>query len=196
MDRREVLKTSILFGGYALSASTVSAILQACKRAAGADWTPVFLSSSQAAVLSEMAETIIPHTGDSPGAKDVGVPQLIDVMLSKYIAPEQAEKVREGLDTFDQQCREAKGKSFIELSAEERLEYLNAVNHDAITRDRERTVPDPEYYPFFLNLKGSIISAYFSSEEVGTKVLAYDPLPGEYIACAPLSELGGRQWSI
>jgi len=40
------------------------------------------------------------------------------------------------------------------------------------------------------------ISAYKGSEYIGENVLAYLPVPGEYIACDDLQTLtGGKAWS-
>ncbi len=39
------------------------------------------------------------------------------------------------------------------------------------------------------------IWAYFTSEEIGENVLSYDPIPGKYEPCKPLSEVGNK-WSL
>jgi hypothetical protein len=46
-------------------------------------------------------------------------------------------------------------------------------------------------------LRSLTILAYKSSELIGTEVLAYLPVPGEFIPCGDLEELtGGRLWSL
>jgi hypothetical protein len=36
-----------------------------------------------------------------------------------------------------------------------------------------------------------------TSEEIGKKVMAYDPIPGGYVGCESLEELtGGKAWSL
>ena len=49
----------------------------------------------------------------------------------------------------------------------------------------------------FLNsLKNITIMAYVTTEEIGERVLAYDPVPGAYY-CGDLQELtGGKSWSL
>ncbi|MDA0950815.1 MAG: gluconate 2-dehydrogenase subunit 3 family protein, partial [Bacteroidetes bacterium] len=44
--------------------------------------------------------------------------------------------------------------------------------------------------------RGMVIDAYKSSEYVGENVLAYLPVPGEYVACDDLETLtGGVAWA-
>ena len=51
-------------------------------------------------------------------------------------------------------------------------------------------------YTFANELRDLATWAYKSSEKVGEEVLAYLPIPGEYIACGDLQELtGGKAWS-
>ena len=56
---------------------------------------------------------------------------------------------------------------------------------------------DVACYAFASNIRGMATWAYKSSEYIGEEVLAYLPLPGEYIACADVNELTqGRAWSL
>lgn len=202
MDRREAIKRAALLSGYALSASTISAVMQGCKAdSAGdlsGDWTPSYLTEDEAVLVAEIGETILPHTDDSPGAKDVNVHQFIDLMLADYVDPEDQENYRQGLQQFSEACREANGgKDFVALTPEERLTYLTTVNQEAISGERSENGPAAEYLPFFITLKQAVFTGYFTSEAVGTEVLAYDPIPGEYQSCAPLEEVSaGRVWAL
>ena len=52
-------------------------------------------------------------------------------------------------------------------------------------------------YEFAGNIRGMATWAYKSSEYIGEEVLAYLPIPGEYVACGDLEELTqGRDWSL
>ncbi len=200
MDRREALKRTFLLTGYALSAGTVSAVMQGCKAdtTLSGDWTPAFLSQEQASLIAEIAETILPRTEDSPGAKDVKVHQFIDLMLKDYVSEAEQEMYQKGMEEFDALCKEVNnGRSFVDLSPEQRLEHLTMVDKEAVLEERNREESDPEYFPFYLVLKQAVIAGYFSSEAVGTEVLAYDPIPGEFVNCSPVEEIsGGRVWSL
>ena len=43
---------------------------------------------------------------------------------------------------------------------------------------------------FLTQIRGAVITAYFTSEEVCKNVTHYDPVPGAYVVCAPTSEIG------
>jgi len=48
-------------------------------------------------------------------------------------------------------------------------------------------------YPFFLRLKQMTLAGYFSSKLVGEEVTNYDPVPGVYKGCIPLSEVKNKR---
>ena len=87
MDRREALKRTAWIMGGAVSAPAIMGILKGCAAKPTIDWTPVFLSSDQGVLVSQVAEIIIPKT-DTPGAKDVGVPGFIDQILKECYSKE------------------------------------------------------------------------------------------------------------
>jgi gluconate 2-dehydrogenase gamma chain len=72
MNRREALKQTTLILGYAVSAPVAAAMLNGCKAKPQLNYKPVFFDEEQAALLAEIAETILPKTS-TPGAKDAGV---------------------------------------------------------------------------------------------------------------------------
>ncbi len=81
MKRRDALRNTALILGYAVSATTVTAVLNGCTSestsataAAKAASGPEFFTSDEFALISELTETILPETS-SPGAKSVGVPE-------------------------------------------------------------------------------------------------------------------------
>ena len=52
-------------------------------------------------------------------------------------------------------------------------------------------------FTFATNVRDMATWGYKSSEYIGEEVLAYLPVPGEYIACGDLDELsGGKAWSL
>ena len=80
MDRREALKRTAWIMGGAVSAPAHMGILKGCAAKPTIDWTPVFLSSDQGTLISQVAEIIIPKT-DTPGAIVVCVDWFIDQIL-------------------------------------------------------------------------------------------------------------------
>ena len=193
MDRREALKRTALLTGYALSASTVAAVLNGCQSEVKGepDWEPTFLSKEQGATVAELAECIFPKT-DTPGAKDAGVHEFIDIMLAKYSKEEDQMFFMRGLEEIATSAQEAHQKAFVDLSAEEQTSLLQGIYET----DKARIAAGEKgFKSFFMNFRQSVIAAYFTSEKIGEEVLSYLPIPGEYIGCMPLEEVGNA-WSL
>src|SRR5438105_405445 len=136
IDRREALKKTAWIMGAAVSASTVAAFLQSCKSAPDLNYKPVFFNEDQAKIVSELAETIIPKT-DTPGAKDVGVPNFIDMMLKDCYKEDDQKSFLEGLSKFDAEAKAAYGDSFIYLKDDQKLEYVKKANEAAVTETKK-----------------------------------------------------------
>jgi hypothetical protein len=50
---------------------------------------------------------------------------------------------------------------------------------------------------YLKNVREMGIWAWKTSEQIGENVLWYDPIPGQYIACGPVEELGnGKAMSL
>lgn len=165
-------------------------------------WTPQFIPSDLVDMVAEIAETILPRT-DTPGAKDVNVHHFLDAAWNLFYKPEERAHIKKGLMAFDAECKDATGKIFMDLSAEERLAHLQSVDAEAKTKsgeafwgvpeEEENTKKEPirqepaespvRLQPFWNYVKGNTLYAYFNSEEVGENVLTYDPVPGEAIGC-------------
>ena len=56
-------------------------------------------------------------------------------------------------------------------------------------------VKDEGEVAFYRQFKGLVLFGYFSSEAVGKNVLNYDPVPGKFVGCMPLSEVGSA-WTL
>ena len=68
MNRREALQRAGLVLGYAVSAPVLAGIMNGCKAAPELTYKPVFFDNDQAAIVSEVAQVIIPKT-DTPGVQ-------------------------------------------------------------------------------------------------------------------------------
>lgn len=180
--------------GIALTAPSMVAALQGCSADPSLDWTPAFFNNKEAILVADLAETILPRTDDSPGAKDVQVDRFIDDMLANYSGEEMRTGFREALETFNAACKSANGKEFSSMDPAAQLSYLNEINSQAVAGEEG----DQQDFPQFLGFKQAVISAYFTSEQVGENVLAYDGVPGVWEACVPLEggPSAGKTWSL
>lgn len=179
MNRREAIKRSALVSGFAISGSMMSALLQGCggEVSTAPDWTPEFFTAEEAEQIAAMAEAIIPRT-DTPGAKDVFVDRYIDMMVNNVMSEEDQQRAKQVIADLYGGFPDGE---FKDASAEAQLAYLEGL-------DRESGIGQ---------FRSMVLAGYFTSKEVGTEVLAYDPIPGEWIPCGDLQELtGGKLWSI
>lgn len=198
MNRREALQQVAWLMGGAISAPAILGVLSGCSpKQQGATWKPVFLNEAQAALVAEIAEIMIPRT-DTPGAKDVGVPAFIDVMLKDAFTKDDQERFISGLQAFDDAAKEAHGSGFMKLDAAQRLALVQKVHDAAVTEERQ-LVPPPSTLrrPFILMTKELSLLGFFTSQAGATQVLQYVAVPGAFHACIPVAQAGnGKTWAV
>jgi gluconate 2-dehydrogenase gamma chain len=184
LTRREAIQRAALFLGVALSPSLLAGALQAQSGAAGATRGPRYLSAAQFAIAAAVAERILPRT-DTPGAGDVGVPAFIDLMFGAYLTPEENALLAAGLAEVEQLSTQQYRRGFTQLTPAQQDELLGGLAR--ASESKEKT--------FFHLIREVTVLGYFTSEPVGKNVLHYDPIPGRYEGCVPLSEVGNRAWT-
>lgn len=195
MDRREAIKKTFLLTGYALTASSIHAVLSGCEPERRMNWSPTYFSAEQADLVTHLAETILPRT-KTPGAIDTGVPAFIEIMVKDSLLPEDQQLFAEGLADVDARAQAAHGKLFAQCKAAQQTKLVQKLDEEAAAeglayKERNKDLVEKEpFFQFFLNFKSLALLGYFTSEFVGTKVLNYDPVPGVYQGCVPLKEVG------
>jgi hypothetical protein len=199
LNRRELLQRVAVLMGGAISAPAVLAVLNGCSAKPSAGWQPLFLSKEEGAMVEDVAELILPRTA-TPGARDVGVPAFIDVILKDAYPAEDQARFVSGLKDFDAEAQRAHGKPFLELQTAQRLSLLQQANDAAVAAEKEqadREVPAAERKrPFVLMMKELTLLGFFSSQVGATQVLQYEAVPGGFQACIPLAQAGnGKQWA-
>jgi hypothetical protein len=136
MNRREVLQRVAWLMGGAVCAPTVLGMLNGCSRRPGTS-APFKLDETQRAIIAEVAELIIPRT-DTPGAKDVGVPQFIESMLHDTFTAEHQASFLSGLDDFAERAQRTRGQPFLQLSQPQRAAFAQSVHDDAVAEAKAR----------------------------------------------------------
>lgn len=184
LTRREALRRAALFLGAALSPSVLEGALQAATLPAGNGSLPRWLDARQFETVSAAVERILPKT-DTPGALDVGVPAFIDLIYGKYLSGDERFVFATGLKEVEALARSRAGKAFAQMAAAEQDDVLRTIAE--ASQKREKT--------FFHLLKELTVTGYFTSETVGKTVLHYDPVPGRWDACIPISDVGRRNWT-
>ncbi|MDA8594845.1 gluconate 2-dehydrogenase subunit 3 family protein [Flavobacteriaceae bacterium] len=208
MDRRSVLKNLGLAAGAAVTAPSILSILSSCTDDRTI-WVPSYFSKKQGLVLTHVVDVIFP-VSELPGAVEVNVPQLIDVMFRDVEYPENQEVYKKGMNQFIEVFESKSGKSIENASTEDvevLFEYFfkaNGKDKDAINAIRYsnpnelsgKALDEFYIYNFLLGTRDYTIFGYYSSEKVGKEVLNYDPIPGAYDPCISLESVGNKSWSL
>ena len=187
LSRRDAIRGLTLTIGVATTGWAERAVAAAVP-APALTWTPTALTPAQARLVDVVAELIIPAT-DTPGAREAGVPQFIDRALDGYFDKAQAERLLGGLARMDADARAAHGDIFVALTPQQQVELLTGYEREASSPGQ--TAVDAHFFPA---LEDIVTVGYFTSEPGATVALRYDPIPGAYHGCVPLSDIG-RGWA-
>lgn len=157
-----------------------------------------YFTPEQRGVVAAITETIIPRT-ETPGAIDAGVPRFIELMQAQWCNDEERDVFQQGLAQLELRTRSEYGKRFDELDQKARLETLESLEADAsdsawyetgnIRRD---FISDA---PFICQIKELTVWGFFTSEEGGSQVLRYDPMPMYFDGDIPLKP-DDSSWSF
>ena len=197
MDRRKALKTTGMVAGATAMMPSLLTILQSCKQESRLGWQPLFFVESEAKFISTLVDIILPRTS-TPGALDVKVDMFIDKVVAEVYDETAQKQIKSQIALFNAQCEENFGKAFLDLSDEDRILALEREEKVSAKFNRDvwgTAIGKQEPIGFYRSLKSMALWAYFSSEEIGKNVLSYDPIPGSYKGCIPLTDVGNK-WSL
>jgi glucoside 3-dehydrogenase (cytochrome c) hitch-hiker subunit len=190
MNRRDAVKVGTTLVGAALFAS--SGVLAACERSnrddrargESASAPRGVLSYDDQALMEEIADTLLPDTPASPGAKAAGVGAAIQVLLTDCYEPAAQQRLIRGLTDFRATCRARQGADFASLPRTTREQLLRDIDAEA------RKAADAHWFTLAREVAEG---AYFSSETGMTKALRYVRIPGHFTGCLPLAK-GQPAW--
>ncbi len=197
MNRREAIRRTAMLAGSAAAAPTLFSLLQSCSRQNRLDWQPVFLNTDQARFISAFVDTILPKT-DTPGALDVKTDIFMDLVYAKLYDQKAQENVVAEIEKMNDAAKERYGDVFADLRHEDRVSFLKDAEKESPKYNGKvwgTAVGKQEPVGFYRSLKSMALWGYFTSEEIGKNVLNYDPIPGEYLGCIPLAEVG-NSWTF
>ena len=184
LTRREAIRRTALLLGVAVTPSLLTGVMQAQAAPRGATATPRFLSGGQFATAAAIVERILPRT-ETPGAADVGVPAFMDLMYGQYMSDDEKGTFAAGLAEVDAASSTIHRRSFPQLTTSQQDDLLTKIAVAA--QDQEKT--------FFHLIKELALLGYFTAEPIGKNVLHYDPIPGRFDGCIPLSDVGNISWT-
>lgn len=183
LDRRAILgNIALLIGASSLPASALAAPQ---KQPAAIQ----FLARSQFALLTAVADTILPKT-DSVGALDALVPIRLDALLKNWASVDTRTQITGALDRIDAAARAQMGKPFVTLTGAERETVLKPYDSAALKPVPALPNAPKPLNPFmqqtfvvdqgYLTLKALVIDLFYYSGPAAEKELIYEHVPGEY----------------
>ncbi|MEH6558119.1 MAG: gluconate 2-dehydrogenase subunit 3 family protein [Oceanicoccus sp.] len=202
MDRRTAIKTLSVTLGAAATAPTLFALLSS-STADATTWQARALSSEQQYVITYLVDVLIPNS-DIPGALAVNVPQFIDKVYDQVLSAAEQQYFQDGAiyfskkftDTFHHSAITGSDAEFQQLikhyfdipKAQQSIIFAEqSLSLSEIDSDnKERYL----IYHFLLFVRSNTLFGYFTSEKIGRDVLNFDPVPGVYEGCVPLSDIG------
>ncbi|WP_422858374.1 gluconate 2-dehydrogenase subunit 3 family protein [Flagellimonas sp. S174] len=216
MERRTALKNMGMAFGYTVAAPTLLGLIQSCNSKKVLDWTPDFLTKDEGVAVHTMVDIILPKT-DTPSATDVNVHVFIDQFAKDVLPQENKDFLKLGMDKFfGKVLADAEKETLAELNEEDfipalktylkkRTKEVEEAHNKAIgeyfmaIEQNGSAVLDDEIarYMFANSIRDISVWSYKSSEYVGEEVLAYLPIPGQYVPCDTAEALTqGKAWSL
>jgi hypothetical protein len=204
VDRREAIRrVSMLLGGVAFVGG--SQLLTACagdrpaagdsaqSAAAPAGPAPIGeFSVADQQYLDEVADTILPTTAKSPGAKAAATGPFMALMVTDCYSPEDQKIFREGMTKLEDACKAKHGTGFMAATAEQRTALLTELDKAQHDFQKTRKPEEPQHY--FRMMKELALLGYFTSEIGYTKAMRYKETPGKYEPCLPYTK-GETTWA-
>src|ERR1700744_5891206 len=137
MNRREALQRAAWLMGGALSAPLTLGVLDAyaATTTPTPGWKTAVLTPQQAELVGAVADIIIPRTS-TPGAKDVGVTELVDLLLKDVYSKDDRERYLSGLAEFDKAAQTTYGKPFLALDAKRQSTLVHKFHDEAAAAER------------------------------------------------------------
>jgi hypothetical protein len=207
MNRRDAVgRVALIMGGAVIGAEF---FISGCKTTS----TQVsdLFDTDHVAFLDEIADTILPATAASPGAKAAKVGQFIAVMVRDCYEPKDQKVFLEGIGKLDEAGKKKFSGKFMELTAQQRTDLLIALDKEQkeyykeaykkMGADMEKHKSDPKYKApepanhYFKMMKELTLLGYFTSEVGATKALRYMETPGHYDGCITYKK-GDKAWAV
>ena len=182
MNRREAVRaTTLVVGGLLL---TSNGLVLACAREPEQRLAGRVLSADDQALMEAIADTLLPTTAASPGARAAGAGAEINLLLTDCYEPDDQVRVVNGLKELRRTCDAKFGQAFAALTTPQREQLL---------RDLDATALRAKGHYFEL-VRELAERAYFSSEIGLTKARRWTLEPGRWVGCMPLAP-GQPAWS-
>ena len=190
MTRREAIQTvTAIMGGAVVGAQ---AFVNGGCALEEPDYIGLLTENGYEAWVEEVAETILPRTELTPGARDAAVGRFMNIVVTECYEEKEQQIFLQGLNTLNERSRQADQQSFDRAAPEQRHELLLTLEEE-VEALRANAQPDdpPHYYSLFKQLS---LLGFLTSEVGMTQAMRYEPIPGRYDPCLPYRE-GEKAWA-
>ena len=213
MDRREALsRVALIFGGTIIGAE---AFLSGCKTTPKKEG---LFADADIALLDEVGDTILPTTAASPGAKAAQIGQFMKTIVTDCYTEDDQRAFTNGIGKLNDAAKKKYDKSFMEITPEQRTEFLisldkEAKDHAKELSDKDSKLTDDQRHQrkleqdagtykrpaendphYFSMMKQLTLWGYFTSKPGATQALRYVAVPGRYEGCIPYKK-GDKAWA-
>lgn len=124
-----------------------------------------FFDEHEMKTITILADIIIPADKVSGSASDAEVPAFIEFIVKDI--PDHKLPMRGGLKWLDLHCLKSYQKSFVDCSAEQRLEVVNQIAYP------EKAAPEMRQGVVFFNRMRSLTASGFYTSKIGIKDIGY-----------------------
>jgi hypothetical protein len=184
LSRREAIRrATVIAGGVALVGS--GALVACTVEERKPERRTSALDDDDRALAEAIADTLLPDTPASPGARAAGAGAAIDLLVTDCYDDDAQKKLVRGLGEFRSFCRTRCGSGFAALPQPDRERLLREVDAEAEKAGKEH---------WFHLVRELSQRAYFSSEVGMTKALRWVMVPGRWEGCVPLAP-GQPAWA-
>jgi hypothetical protein len=145
-------------------------------------------------LISELVNEIIPPT-ETPGAKEAKVQDYIIDFMESCSSKKEYENFLNGLIDLQADCFNTYGHSFENCLVDQKKEVLADLDNSLQYSSLLNKIRDRLFGRSFFNiLKTLTIEGYCTSSTGATEQLAYNPIPGRYIAITKLG-INQKAWA-
>lgn len=151
------------------------------------------LDAHQRATIATLAEMIIPTT-ETPGARDAGIDEFADIILSEWSSDGEKKSFLDGLAALDERAMKECSKAFLDATPAQRTQLLTEMDAELTAARTARrawkresgTTRPPDYRQlFFHQIRSLTVSGYYSSEAGYKRERKQVLIPGVYKPCMP-----------
>lgn len=186
MNRRDAIRSVAVMLGGTFSAPTLLAMqYRENKLPVPLSFVDFIVTENQKQIIAEVSELIIPRTA-TPGAKDAGVPDFVEMMVRDcYRKPEHI--------SFLAGLQDLEKRNFLSQNNTEKVETLKLVEKESAelmkayqvqqtkmgdNDDREQMKDQVKGLPYWRLMKELTLLGYFTSEAGLKASFDYTPIPG------------------